>query len=61
MKFQLPISNYEYCSCCSVKIINEYKKDKQNLIKVLNNPEYLEEISGLNKLYNDTNNINYDF
>lgn len=63
MKFQLPISKpYEYCSCCSVKIINEYKKNKQNfLIKVLNNPEYLEEISGLNKLYNDTNNINYDF
>ena len=63
MKFQLPISKpYEYCSCCSNKIIEEYKKNnKQFIIKVLNNPEYLEEISGLKQLYDNTNQIKYDF
>ena len=63
MKFQLPISKpYEFCSCCSLKIINEYKKDKYNfLTQVLNNPDYLENISGLKQLYTETKNINYDF
>ena len=44
------------------KIIKEYINCREDfLVKVLNNPEYLEKISGLKKLYDDTNHIKYDF
>eukprot|EP01084_Bolivina_argentea_P249631 417986_1 len=53
-----PTECYNHCAACCEPIINEYKKNKwQFITKALNEPKYIEIISGLNKLKDD---INFD-
>jgi len=65
------ISNYRYflphsepfihCTACSDIIINYYKKEGiEFLLKVFNNPDFLEEVSGLSEFHKRTEDIDIE-
>ena len=46
------------CSGCSELITNDYKENQLDfLFKVCNNPDYLEDVTGITEM---NNNINFD-
>ncbi|CAG8760257.1 3635_t:CDS:1, partial [Acaulospora morrowiae] len=49
---------YDQCTACSDFIINEYKThDFEFLKRVFNSPTYLEEITGLTKLHQESEDV----
>ncbi|KAI9338523.1 hypothetical protein BDR26DRAFT_838181 [Obelidium mucronatum] len=54
--------SYDKCTACSAPVLEEYKRDGAVFVeKVLKNPKYLEELTGLTKLHNDTENADVDW
>eukprot|EP00494_Astrolonche_serrata_P021596 UN21842 len=52
--------SFPQCSACSPIVIKEYhEKGWEFILKVLNKPEYLEELTGLQKLYEQDINIDW--
>ncbi|CAL4069621.1 unnamed protein product, partial [Meganyctiphanes norvegica] len=46
---------FSQCSACSQKVVSTYKSEGiEFLLKVFNSPSYLEELTGLSKLHQDT-------
>ena len=46
---------FDKCTACSNIVLNEYAKDGfEFLLKVFNTPNYLEDLTGLSKLYAET-------
>jgi hypothetical protein len=44
------------CVACSEYVLNEYKNNRDEFfIKIMNNPYYLENICGVDKLINEIN------
>ncbi|KAJ3023351.1 UNVERIFIED_CONTAM: Autophagy protein 7 [Siphonaria sp. JEL0065] len=53
---------YDKCTACSSQVLEEYKRDNAVFVdKVLKEPKYLEELTGLTKLHNDTENADVDW
>ncbi|ANZ74180.1 BA75_00750T0 [Komagataella pastoris] len=48
---KLEANNYEYCSACSIQVLNEYKSRTWDFVKdALNENNYLEDLTGLTKV-----------
>jgi len=58
-KYFLPHSEpFRYCTACSNTILNSYNKNGlEFLVRTFNNPDFLEEISGLEEFHKMTENI----
>ncbi|WAR54291.1 hypothetical protein PtB15_3B805 [Puccinia triticina] len=52
---------YDKCTGCSHKVINEYEKSKFSmLLQAFNDPKYLENLTGLSQLYEDSQQVNME-
>ncbi|KAI9356997.1 hypothetical protein DFJ73DRAFT_821772 [Zopfochytrium polystomum] len=53
---------YDKCTACSPTILNAYKKEGDKFVlKVLENPKLLEELTGLNELYKESDEAEVDW
>ncbi|KAJ3331369.1 Autophagy protein 7, partial [Blyttiomyces sp. JEL0837] len=53
---------YDKCTACSKIVLDEYRKNGSDFIlKVLESPKYLEEITGLTELHKDTEDAEVDW
>ncbi|KAJ3293044.1 Autophagy protein 7 [Rhizoclosmatium sp. JEL0117] len=55
-------SAYDKCTACSEKVLDTYKRDGHLFVdKVLKDPKFLEELTGLTQLHNETENADVDW
>lgn len=52
------VESYKHCSACSKSLVDEYRSKKWEFVKqALENPEYVEDISGLTAVHQETENL----